>query len=128
MKAALALIHDHLHHGEINSAHEACELALAGDFVSAPSLTVDSAERIHTFAIAFNGLARTAKVCAVAITAVPTRNPSAPGQASLQLCGNVDLCREVERLIRGESSLYMGDHGQGGAGLIVATSNEGAGQ
>ncbi len=40
-----------------------------------------------------------------------TKGGGAPGQMSLQLCGQVELCRMVERALGGSESKYMGDHG-----------------
>lgn len=109
LKAAIATIHDHLHRGDVDAAHEACECAMGGAETSQPSLTATNTARVQDFASRFNALCQELEAVACAITAVPV-NDGAHGQMSLQLCGHVELCRLVETSMRGSSSLYMGDH------------------
>lgn len=110
-KAAVATIHDLLHRGDVNGAHEACECAMQGGQVSQPSLSVGDTATVQDFAAAFNELAQRLGVRACAISAVPVVGD--PRRVSLQLCGDVDVCRVVEQTMRGQASLYMGDHGAG---------------
>jgi hypothetical protein len=108
LKAALSGIHDRLHAGDVDGAHELCECALAGDAVSQPNLTVAQAARGMDFAARFNALAGAAGLRACAVVFEPSA--TVPGAASIQLCGNVAACKVLESMIRGEHSTYMGDH------------------
>lgn len=108
MKAALSAIHDRLHADDVNGAHELCECALAGNVVSQPNLTAGDAARSMDFAARFNALADGARVRACCVMLLPSATD--PRRASLQLCGEVQTCKVVERMLRGTQSLYMGDH------------------
>jgi hypothetical protein len=115
MKAALSAIHDALHADAVNRAHELCECALAGQEVSQPNLSAGHAASAMSFAADFNNLARRAGFPACCILLLPSS--TVPGATSLQLCGEVSVCKVVEKMLRGEQSMYMGDH---------AVSTEGA--
>jgi hypothetical protein len=110
LKSAVAAIHDLLHRGDVDGAHQACECAMTGGSVSQPSVGVRESASLQDFAARFNALAQQEALAACAVVAIPIDR--ATGKVSLQLCGNVDVCRVVEELIRGKSSLYMGDHGK----------------
>lgn len=109
MKAALAAIHDALHAGDDNRAHELCECALAGQDASQPNLTVSSAAAAMTFAADFNRLAKLSGLRACCVLLMPSSTVA--GSVSVQLLGEVAVCKAVEAMIRGEESTYMGDHG-----------------
>lgn len=108
MKASLAAIHDALHAGDDNRAHELCECALAGQGVSQPNLTVSGAAAAMTFAVEFNRLAERSGLRACCVLLMPSS--TVPGAVSLQLLGEVSACKVVEGVIRGKESTYMGDH------------------
>lgn len=112
LKAAVATIHDLLHRGDVDGAHEACECAMSGDAVSQPSLSVTATAGLQDFAHQFNELAKRTGKMAAAVVIVPIQGDST--RASVQLCGHVETCRVVETALRGRSSLYMGDHGKQG--------------
>jgi len=109
LKAALSAIHDRLHADDVNGAHELCECALANKVVSQPNLAPADAARSMDFAARFNALAESTNVRACCIMLLPSATD--PKRASLQLCGEVEVCKVVERMLRGSQSLYMGDHG-----------------
>jgi len=108
LKAAIAAIHNHLHKDDVNAAHEACECAMDGGAVSQPSLDVDTTAAVHEFAIDFNRLCERRKVLAACITFVPLAN----GKHSVQLNGQVEVCKWVEAALGGKST-YMGEHSDG---------------
>lgn len=108
MKAALSAIHDRLHADDVNAAHEMCESALCGGAVTQPNLTASAGARTMDFAAAFNALADAHRAAAACIMFVPSA--TVPGATSIQICGHVDSCKTVERMLRGDQSVYMGDH------------------
>lgn len=112
LKAAVATIHDLLHRGDVDGAHQACECAMSGGSVSQPSLSVASTAGLQDFAHQFNELAGRMGKMAAAVLVVPVQGD--PTRASVQLCGHVETCRMVETALRGSSSLYQGDHGKQG--------------
>lgn len=111
LKAAIAAIHDLLHKGEVDAAHEACECAMDGGQVSQPSLDVNTMAAVHEFAVDFNRLCERRKVLAACISFIPLEN----GKHSVQLNGQVDACKWVEAALGGKST-YMGEHGSSGNG------------
>lgn len=114
VRSAIGAIHDHLHAERVNEAHETCECALAGESVSQPNLTEESGARVATFAHSFNELAMRHRMQACWVAAVPS--VTVPGAVSLQIGGEVAVCRLVETQMRGASSAYMGDHRRDGSG------------
>lgn len=108
LKAALSAIHDALHANDENRAHELCECALSGDEVSQPNLTASASAAAMTFAADFNRLAERSGMLACCILLLPSATD--PRKTSVQLLGNVAACKVVEGMIRGEQSLYMGEH------------------
>lgn len=109
LKAALAGIHDALHAGDENRAHELCECALAGGDATQPNLSTDSAAAAMTFAADFNRLADRSKLRACCVLLMPSSTVT--GGTSIQLLGEVAACKVVERMINGKASMYQGDHG-----------------
>lgn len=109
MKAALDAIHNALHANEVDRAHGLCECALSGEVVSQPNLSVADGAKGMTFAADFNRLVERAGLRACCITMVPSATVA--GAVSLQLCGEVTVCKIVERMMRGAESTYMGDVG-----------------
>jgi hypothetical protein len=108
MKAALSAIHDALHANDANRAHELCELAVCGEAVSQPNLSVENAATSMSFAAQFNELVRRAGLSACCVMLVPSA--TVKGAVSIQVCGEVQACKLVESRIRGSESTYMGDH------------------
>lgn len=111
LKSALGAIHDALHAGDENRAHELCECALAGQASSQPNLSVASGAAAMTFAADFNRLAKRSGLHACCVLLMPSA--TVPGATSIQLLGEVAACKVVERMVRGKESLYMGDHALG---------------
>lgn len=110
LKAAVEAIHDRLHAGDIDAAHEMCECASGGGTVTIPGSTVEDAAAGMDFAAEFNALVDRHRVRACAIVLVPVEHR--PGVVSLRMLGEVQACKVVEGQIRGKASLYMGDHAE----------------
>lgn len=110
LKSALSAIHDALHATEVDRAHELCECALAGEAVSQPNLSVADGAKGMTFASDFNRMAAASGVRACCVMMLTSA--TVEGAVSLQLCGDVGVCKVVEGMMRGHESTYMGDHGE----------------
>lgn len=110
LKAALGAIHDRLHAGEIDEAHEQCECALAGGDVTQPNLTPANTALSMSFAAEFNALAERHKVRACCVLLLPSA--TVKNAVSIQICGEVAACKIVEERMFGSPSTYMGDHAQ----------------
>lgn len=108
LKAALSAIHNALHAGEENRAHELCECALDGETVSQSNLSVDGAASAMAFAADFNRLARRSGLRACCVLLLPSSTVA--GATSIQLLGEVSACKVVEQMISGQQSTYMGEH------------------
>jgi hypothetical protein len=111
LKAALSTIHDRLHAGDVDGAHEQCECALAGETISQPNISAADAAQGMDFAAAFNALIERHHLRACCIALVPSK--TVRNAVSLQLCGEVQACKIIETALRGGNhSLYMGDHAE----------------
>lgn len=108
LKAAVATIHNHLHAGNVNAAHEACECAMVGEEVSQPNLTLSQTARAQTFAHRFNELCKSLDMEAAFLALMPSATK--PGATSLQVGGAVYACKIIEDALRGKSSIYQGEH------------------
>lgn len=108
LKAAIATIHNHLHAGRVNESHEACECAMSGGEVKQPNLTLGDTAKAQVFASRFNELCQSLGIRACFVADLPSA--TIPGASSVQMGGEVALCRWVETRLKGESSLYQGDH------------------
>lgn len=106
LRAAVGAIHDLLHRGDVDGAHKACECAMDGDTVSQPSISAGETANLHAFAAEFNQLCNKHRCASAAVTLIPI----GANKASVQLCGNVDVCKVVEQAF-GAHSTYMGEHG-----------------
>ena len=115
LEAAIHTIHDYLHQGEINKAHEACECAMKGEDVQPEHITMDAASRIRRFAHAFNELGKSIGLVACWIAFVPDANGTG---VSMQGGGHVDAIKTVEGMM-GKSSTYMGEHTNRTPGGII---------
>lgn len=107
LKAAIATIHNHLHAGNINAAHEACECAMSGEEISQPNITLPQAACVQTFANRFNELCKSLDMEAAFLALLPSA--TRPGATSLQLGGAVSACKVIEHALGG-GSIYMGEH------------------
>lgn len=107
LRAAIATIHDHLHAGRINEAHEACECAMQGAEVKQPNLTVPDSAKVQVFASRFNALCQELDMRAAFFAALPSATK--PGYFSFQIGGMVWVCEHLEKKMGG-SSIYMGQH------------------
>jgi hypothetical protein len=114
LKAALSAIHDRLHADDVNAAHEQCECALAGGTVAQPNLSVDDSAKTMSFAAQFNALIEAHRLRACVVMLLPSK--TVRNAVSLQVCGEVEACKIVESMMRGEHSVYMGDHAAGDTG------------
>ncbi len=108
LKAAIATIHNHLHADRIDEAHEACECAMTGGEVRQPNLTLTDTAKVQVFAAKFNALCQSIGIRACFVADLPSQTTS--GFTSLQMGGEVNLCRFVETQMNSKSSLYQGDH------------------
>lgn len=113
LKAALSAIHDRLHADDVDGAHELCECALSGVETSQKNLSVSHSASAMDFAARFNGLSQAHQIRACCIMALPSS--TLENAISLQICGDVAVCKLVEPMLRGFSSTYMGDHAAKGA-------------
>lgn len=109
LKASLSAIHDALHADQVDRAHELCECALSGQSVTQPNISVSDAAKGMSFAADFNRLAERYGFRSCCVTLVPST--TVKGAVSLQMCGEVQACKIVERMMRGRESTYMGDAG-----------------
>ena len=107
LKAALAAIHNHLHAGNVNAAHEACECSMAGESVSQPNLTLSQSARANVFAARFNELCKSLDVQAAFLALFPSA--TLPGATSFQVGGEVTACKLIEGRF-GQRSIYQGEH------------------
>lgn len=108
LQAAIAAIHDHLHAGRVNEAHEACECAMNGDYVNQPNLTVPQSAIMQVFASKFNALAASLNISVAFVAFMPSATK--PGCTSIQLGGEVEACKMVESMLGGNKSIYRGEH------------------
>ena len=108
VKAALSAIHDALHAGDENRAHELCERALSGGEVTQPNLDAGNSAKAMSFAVDFNRIAERSGLRACCVLMLPSS--TVPGATSLQLLGEVESCKVVERMLRGQESTYRGEH------------------
>ena len=108
LKAALGAIHDRLHAGDVDAAHEQCECAISGGDVTQPNLSQANSALSMSFAAEFNALAERHRVRACCVLLLPSA--TVKNAVSLQICGEVEACKVVEERIRGSASTYMGDH------------------
>ncbi len=107
LKAAIAAIHNHLHAGNVNAAHEACECAMSGGGVSQPNLTIPQAARVQVFSVRFNALAEELGMRAAWVALLPSATKA--GYTSIQMGGAVEACKYVEAAL-GKRSIYQGEH------------------
>lgn len=114
LASALGAIHDALHAGDVDRAHELTEHAMAGKVVAQRNLSADHTAMSMGFASDFNALATAYRVRACCILVLPSATD--PRAVSLQMCGEVSACKIVEAQLRGSTSVYMGDHAALGQG------------
>lgn len=107
LRAAVASIHNHLHAGNVNAAHEACECAMSGGVVSQPNLSVPQSAKAQVFAARFNSLCEELDMQAAFIALMPSATLS--GATSVQIGGEVKACKILEAKLGGKS-IYQGDH------------------
>lgn len=108
LQAAIAAIHNHLHSGDVNAAHDACECAMAGGNVSQPNLTLSQSAKLQVFSARFNELGQSMGMSAAFIALLPSA--TVPGATSIQIGGHVSACKVIEQAI-GRYSVYRGEHG-----------------
>lgn len=108
LQAAIAAIHNHLHAGNVNAAHEACECAINGAQVTQPNLTLSDSARIGRFATRFNELVTEYDMRAAFLALVPSA--TVPGAFSFQVGGEVTACKLLEQQLFSKRSTYQGEH------------------
>lgn len=107
LQAAIGAIHNHLHAGNINGAHEACECALSGGEVSQPNITLTYSASITVFASRFNALCVECGINAAFVALLPSVTKR--GATSIQIGGEVRACQLVENKFA-TKSIFQGDH------------------
>ena len=107
LQSAVAAIHDHLHAGRVNEAHAACECAMEGASVSQMNLSVPDSAKAQVFAARFNKLCAELGMRAAFVAVLPSATK--PGYSSMQMGGEVGVCKMVESAF-GKSSVYQGEH------------------
>ncbi len=107
LRAAISTIHDHLHAGRINEAHQACECAMDGVAVKQQHLSVPDSAKAAIFAHKFNELTQELGLHAAFFAILPSATK--PGYVSVQIGGEVTATRMLENQL-GRSSTYMGEH------------------
>lgn len=107
LQAAIAAIHNHLHAGDVNAAHEACECAVSGKAVKQRNLTLSDTAKAARFAAEFNALCVNLGVRAAFVSFMPSA--TVPGATSIQMGGEVGVCQFIERAL-GQRSVYQGQH------------------
>lgn len=110
LTAAIAAIHDHLHAGDVNAAHEACERAMDSEQVTQRNLDLSTTAKAHRFCVGFNALCDQYDVEAATVMFLPSA--TVPGATSIQLGGAVRVCKAIEDW-KGQHSTYMGEHARG---------------
>lgn len=108
LRAAIATVHDHLHAGRVDEAHQACECAEAGDYVAPANIAMTEAAAVQRFLGHFNALAKTSGLRACAVIFIDSKTKQ--GAYSVQLGGRVDACKLMEQMMRTKPSTYMGEH------------------
>ena len=108
LRAAIATIHDHLHHNRINEAHKAAECAIEGKEVVPKNLFLSDAARLDLFMREFNALAQAHKMNACTVVLMESKTQL--GAYSIQIGGQVMACEYVESQMTGRKSKYMGEH------------------
>lgn len=106
LQAAINTIHNHLHAGDVDAAHRACECAIQGDEVRQPNLTLSQTTRIHIFSGKFNALCDELQIPAAYVALLPSA--TVREKVSMQLGGAVTVCKIVEQAF-GARSTYQGD-------------------
>lgn len=107
LRAAIAAIHNHLHAGNVNGAHEACECAMSGGTVSQPNLTISQSARAQIFAARFNALCEQLDMRAAFLALMPSA--TVRGATSIQIGGEVETCKLLEAQFQ-RKSIYQGEH------------------
>lgn len=108
LQSAVAAIHNHLHAGNINAAHEACECALSGGEVSQPNLSMPQSARVAMFSARFNALCVELQMSAAFVAFM--KSATMRGAVSIQIGGEVTVCKYVESKLGSAPSIYQGEH------------------
>lgn len=107
LRSAIATIHNHLHAGNVNAAHESCECAMSGGVVSQPNLTIPDSAKSQVFAARFNALCEELEIHAAFFAMLPSSRMR--GFVSVQIGGEVEMCKLLETRLGGHS-VYQGEH------------------
>jgi hypothetical protein len=97
LTSAIAAIHNHLHAGDINAAHAACECALSGEPVRQPNLTLPQTATAATFAHRFNEFCMEYDFEAAYLLLLPSA--TVPGATSCQTGGAIRPLQDDRRSI-----------------------------
>ncbi len=101
LRAAVMTIHEHLHRGNVELAHQAAHDAIHGDGprVHQPNLTLGQSNTIALFSRAMMRVAENYQLEAVCwVVAMPSA--TTPGATSFQIGGNAQLCEFIEARFR----------------------------
>lgn len=107
LQAALCAVHNHLHAGDVNLAHEVCEQAIAGATVSQPNLSVEQSSDVHQFSAEFIALGKRWGMSVAFVAFLPSA--SKPGYTSVQIGGEVRACKMLEEMFN-TPSIFQGEH------------------
>lgn len=97
LTATLHVVHDHLHQGRTDEAHQALHCSIGGDEPNTGNLTLADAATLQRFAGAFNKLCLEHGVMAASVTLV--RSATVPGAASLQIGGHVPTIQVLRQML-----------------------------
>ena len=101
LRAAIMTIHEHLHKGDIEAAHEASHKAIHGGSpqIHQPNLSLDQSARVALFSRAMMNAAEQYNLDRVAwLAALPSATQ--PGAFSFQIGGNVELTQWIKNRIQ----------------------------
>jgi hypothetical protein len=94
LSATLSAIHDALHRGSVDEAHEHVHAALKGEARSQPNLSIDDSARVQRFSERFNEMSAAMGLRACALVLLPSSRGD--GAFSVQVFGETHLLRLVE--------------------------------
>lgn len=97
LTATLHVVHDHLHQGRVDEAHEALHCSIGGDAPDTGNITLADAATMQRFAGAFNRLCLEHGVMAATVTMVPSA--TVPGAMSIQLGGHVPTIQALRQMM-----------------------------
>ncbi len=101
LRAAIMTIHEHLHNGNVEAAHQASHEAIQSPAprIHQPNLTLGQSDRVALFSRALMNAAEQYDLDRVAwMAALPSATQ--PGAYSFQIGGNVEICAWIKARLR----------------------------